>query len=184
MTAIFSPCGSYRLRLDRVIDMLGGPTIAFCLHNPSTAGVDNDDPTSRRGIAFATAWGASRLVYVNPWAGCATKPRDLWAMPDPIGQENDRHIAAAARECADTGGFMVAAWGAISPPAASRRVARGRLAEVHRLICGEGCEVRALGVNQDGSPKHPLYVRADARPLPWPDGWAPGASRPAACEAV
>lgn len=168
MSAIFSPCGLYRLRLDRVIDMLGGPTIGFCLHNPSTAGVENEDPTSRRGIGFARAWGASRLVYVNPWAGRATKPADLWRMADPIGPENDQHILEAAAECARTGGFMVVAWGAVSPPAAMRLAVKERLRAVEALIRTAGCELRALGVTANGSPRHPLYVRADAQPLPWP----------------
>lgn len=168
MSAVISPCGSYRLRLDRVIDMFGGPTIGFCLHNPSTADASNDDPTSRRGIGFARAWGASRLVYVNPWAGRATKPIDLWAMADPVGPENDKHISDAAAECATSGGFMVVAWGAIKPPTAFRSAAQSRLALTLSLIHAQGCEVRSLGVNADGSPKHPLYVRGDAEPLPWP----------------
>lgn len=168
MSAVFSPCGTWRLRLDRAIDMLGGPTIGFCLHNPSKAGADTDDPTSRRGIGYATAWRASRLVYVNPWAGCATNPADLWAMRDPVGPDCDRHIEDAAAECAASGGFMVAAWGAVSPPASIRSAVRARLTRVESLIRGTGCELRALGVNKDGSPKHPLYVRADAVPVAWP----------------
>lgn len=168
MSAIITPCGLYRLRLDRVIDMFGGPTIGFCLHNPSTADATRDDPTSRRGISFARSWGASKLIYVNPWAGRATKPADLWDMDDPIGPENDQHISKAAAECAASGGFMVVAWGSVKPPRAYRIAAQSRLSLTLSLIQAQGCEVRALGVNADGSPKHPLYVRGDAEPLPWP----------------
>ena len=167
MSATFSPCGAYRLRLERQIDMLGGPTIGFCLHNPSTAGIENDDPTSRRGIGFTRAWGGSRLIFVNPWAGRATKPADLWKMADPVGPDNDQHIVDAASECWATGGFMVAAWGACNPPAAIRATAHARLMHVADLIRSTGCELRALAVNADGSPKHPLYVRADAVPQIW-----------------
>lgn len=168
MTAVLSSCGLYRLRLDRQIDMLGGPTIAFCLHNPSTADADRDDPTSRRGIGFAKAWGASRLIYVNPWGGRATKPADLWRMADPVGPENDRYIGEAAAECAASGGFMVVAWGAIKPPAIYRASAHGRLSATVELIRSRGCTVRSLGLNADGSPKHPLYVRGGVTPVPWP----------------
>lgn len=167
MSAIFSPCGQYRVRLDRDIDMLGGPTVGFCLHNPSTAGADNEDPTSRRGIGFARAWGASRLVYVNAWAYRATKPADLWLASDLVGPDADRHILDAASECWATGGFMVAAWGAVNPPAAIRATAHARLEHVAKLIRSTGCDLRALATNQDGSPKHPLYVRADVVPQPW-----------------
>lgn len=169
MSAIFSSCGSYRLRLDRHIDMLGGPTVGFCLHNPSRAGIQNDDPTSRRGIGFATAWGASHLIYVNPWAGIATKPAALWAMSDPVGPECDVYIRSAAAECHASGGFMVAAWGVVSAPARLRQAAAKRLRHVEALIRSSGCALLALGVNSDGSPKHPLYLRADAFPKPWPD---------------
>lgn len=168
MAAVMSTCGLYRLRLDRDIDMLGGPTIGFCLHNPSTADATRDDPTSRRGIGFAKAWGGSRLVFVNPWAGRATKPADLWRMIDPIGPDNDQHIGEAATECAESGGFMIVAWGAVKPPSAYRASAQARLQEIIALIKAQGCDIRSLGINADGSPKHPLYVRSDARPTRWP----------------
>lgn len=168
MSAIFSPCQTWRYRLGRDIDMFGGPTIGFCLHNASTADEEKNDPTTTRGIGFATAWGGSRLVYVNPWAGCAKKPAKLWAMPDPVGPDNDPHIIVAAAECAASGGFMVAAWGVVSPPAPLRAAAAARLKHVEALIRDTGCDLRALGVNADGSPKHPLYVRATALPLQWP----------------
>lgn len=171
MTAIFSPCGTYRLRLDRQIDMFGDPTVGFCLHNPSTAGGDTDDPTSRRGIGFATRWGASRLIYINPWAGIATNPQKLWAMPDPVGPGCDEHILAAATECRASGGFMVAAWGCVSPPARLRLAVAERLFHVEALIRSTGCQLRALGVNVNGSPKHPLYVRADTLPTAWLAPW-------------
>lgn len=167
MGAIHSDCGRYRYCLDRVIDILGGPTIGFCLHNPSTADATTDDPTSRRGIAFTRSWGGSRLIYVNPWAGRATKPADLWRMADPVGPENDDHIREAAVECAVSGGFMVAAWGAVRPPAALRDAASARLRHVAALIRSTGCELRALGVTADGSPRHPLYLKGDALPVSW-----------------
>jgi hypothetical protein len=69
MSAVISPCGRYRYRLDRPLSARG-PTIAFLLHNPSTADAENEDPTSRRGIGFANRKGmphiaASRVVCGN-----------------------------------------------------------------------------------------------------------------------
>lgn len=168
MSAIISACGAYRYRLDRVIDMLGGPTVAFCLLNPSTADHLTNDATSRRGIAFAKSWRASRMIYINPWAGRSTKPRNLWLMSDPVGEENDHHIETVAREVVESGGFVVVAWGAICPPASYRPVAATRLKTVEKIIRSAGCELMALGSNKDGSPKHPLYVRKDAPLSAWP----------------
>lgn len=164
MSAIFSPCGRWRYRLDREF-LVPGPSIGFMLHNPSTAGATTDDRTSARGISFARGWGAGRLIYLNPWAGCATKPADLWRMNDPVGPDNDSHIATALDEIRATGGFVVAAWGAVSPPAHARAAARKRLASVIEQLREH--DLRALAVNKDGSPKHPLYVRGSAQPITW-----------------
>lgn len=144
-----------------------GPTIAFGLHNPSTAGETEEDPTSRRGIGFVRRWGGGKLVFVNPWAGCATKPEDLWKMSDPIGPMNDFHIAAVAREVVETGGFFVFAWGAVAPPRHRKYEVTARLHAFEKLVRAHGCDVRALGVTKAGQPRHPLYLKSDAEPIPW-----------------
>lgn len=167
MSAILSDCGKYRYRLDRPFVMCG-PTIAFGLHNPSTADGEIDDPTSRRGIGFARSWGAGRLVFVNPWAGRATKPEDLWKMADPIGPMNDFYIAQVAREVVESGGFFVFAWGAVSPPRHLKYAATSRLHHFADLVRAIGCDVRALGLTKAGQPRHPLYLKADSKPEPWP----------------
>lgn len=172
MSATISHCGAYRYRLDRYIAN-SGPVIAFNLHNPSTADGEQDDPTSRRGIGFARLWGASRLVFVNPWAGRATKPENLWKMADPVGPMNDYHIDEVAREVLASGGFFVFAWGAINPPRHLKYATTARLHAVEkriRMICPD---VRALGVTKSGQPRHPLYMRADAKPEPWPTSFQP-----------
>jgi hypothetical protein len=165
--AVFSACGRYRYRLERAVGG-SGPVVAFLLHNPSTADASDDDATLRRGMAFAIAWRSSRLIYVNAWAGIATRPQHLWAMADPVGPDNDAHIGRAVREVTADGGFVVAAWGVIRPPRCQRTDARRRLEALHDRIRAMGCELRALGRNRDGSPKHPLYVSAAARCEPWP----------------
>jgi hypothetical protein len=86
-------------------------------------------------------------------------------MSDPVGPENDFYIEQVAREIAASGGFMVACWGKVSPPAAQASAARARLRKVRSILADCRCEMRALGMNKDGSPKHPLYLRADAQPF-------------------
>lgn len=167
MRAIISDCGLWRYLLE--CDFLRpGPTLAFGLHNPSTATAEQDDPTWRRGRGFATAWGAGKVIYVNPWAARATNPKDLWKMGDPVGPENDSHIAAVAQEVIDTGGFFVFAWGAVSPPKDQRHKATARLQAFDKMIRDICWDVRALGVTKDGQPRHPLYLPKDARPTPYP----------------
>lgn len=167
MSAIFSPCKTWRYRLDHDFLRQDRPTIAFGLHNPSIADGEVMDPTWRRGIGYATRWDAGKVVYVNPWAAVATKPKYLWTMDDPIGPDNDIHIQAVAREVAETGGFFVFAWGAISPPWHAHAAAIKRLGEFETMVRDICPDIRALGVTKDGHPRHPLYLRADAQPEPW-----------------
>lgn len=180
MSAVFSDCGRYRYRLDRELGG-SGPPVAFLLHNPSTAGGEKEDATSRRGIGFANAWGAVRLTYINPWAGVATKKTDLWCMADPVGLHNLYHIEAVTSEIKAAGGFIVCAWGDIKPPAQLRRVALGQLGEVIRVVRATGSDIRVLGLTLNGSPRHPLYLPASAVPTSWrgwPDMWpAPDAEK-------
>lgn len=163
--AVISACQRYRYRLDRPIHETG-PTIAFMLHNPSTADADRDDPTSRRGIGFARRWNAGHMVFVNPFAGRATNPKDLWKMDDPIGPENDFYIRQVANEVAISGGFFVFAWGAVNPPARLRTMVRERLVLVEAIVHQEDARIRCFGWTQGGHPKHPLYLRNDAELIP------------------
>lgn len=142
-----------------------GPLVAFVLHNPSTATKDHDDPTWRRGRKFAWDWGAGSVAYANAWAGRATVPADLWRMADPVGSECDRYIVRVAQRARRSGGFVVLAWGQPKPPLHMRSAVARRLADVRALIRATGAEVRALGLTQDGYPRHPLYALADTQLL-------------------
>jgi len=162
-SAVFSPEQPplYRYRLDRALGLFDGPIVGFMLHNASSAGAEKNDPTVRRGIGFATRFGAKRLIHLNPWAGIATDADDLWRMADPVGPQNDFYIADAAAEIVASGGFVVVGWGVVSPPPILRAAARARLDDVQRNVAALGCPMFALGINSDGSPRHPLYVKAD-----------------------
>jgi hypothetical protein len=165
-TATISPCGKYRYDLTRTWDV-EQPTVVFCMLNPSTADGDKDDPTIRRCVAYAKAWGYGRLVVVNLFAYRATDPDELKSAPDQVGPENDEYIRRHA-----TGSVVVAAWGAnvLKPTSGSLRP---RSIHVARLIDEVG-DIRCLGLTRDGQPKHPLYLKRDAMPLLYPgDGTCP-----------
>ena len=150
--AVFSACGRYRYRLSRRWSAEGGDVVWIML-NPSRADAGTDDPTIRRCIAFSRHWGYGGMVVVNLFALCATHPAALHGVPDPVGPQNDAHIAAAFRGTHDSPSAardIVAAWGA-------HPLAAGRSALV---LAAAGGNVLCLGTTQAGHPRHPLYVAA------------------------
>ncbi len=118
MTALFGPGGEaspYRYALHR--DLLPKPslpvgllrrTCLFLMLNPSTATATLDDPTIRRCMGFARAWGFTDLQVCNLFAFRATDPAELTAVTiDPIGPLNNQAIVGLASD-ADR---IVCAWG-------------------------------------------------------------------------
>lgn len=149
-SASFSLCRRYRYELWR--RWAPGPYAMFIGLNPSTADETQDDPTIRRCIGFAKAWGFSALCMTNLFAFRATKPEVMKAEAFPIGgHEND----LALRSLADSAGVVVAAWGV-------HGVHLDRAADVMKMIPGLHC----LGLSQKGHPRHPLYLKADSKLVP------------------
>jgi competence protein ComEC len=165
-TATFSRCGTYRYRLTRTLG--AGPTIAFVMLNPSTADASVDDPTIRRVTAFARRLGAGELVVVNLFAFRATRPRDLARAAAPRGPRNHAALRAALRGAHR----VIAAWGAPPPGLAQAHAAAATV--VRALAGAEGVALEALATTRDGHPRHPLYLRADRAPRPWPSLRHPG----------
>lgn len=111
MTAVFSPCRTWRYVLTRSWQPpLDEPmSVLFVLLNPSTADETDDDPTVRRCIGFARSWGYSDLTICNLFAYRATNPRTLrdLSCAVAVGPENDAHLEREARRHE----LVVAAWG-------------------------------------------------------------------------
>jgi hypothetical protein len=145
--ATFSRDRRFRYRLWRGWDRSKG-IVAFVMLNPSTADARHDDPTIRRCIGFARAWGFGGIEVVNLFAYRATDPRELLWVDDPIGPRNSRHIRSAVRRAS----LVVLAWGA------HPSVVRHAPMSLPRA--------RSLGLTRAGHPRHPLYVRRDARLVP------------------
>lgn len=162
-SAILSACGRYRYRLERRVGPSDRPCV-FIMLNPSTADATANDKTIRRCMSYAVSLGCGRLVVVNLFAFRATKPRELLACGDPIGEENDDHIMRAAEETFEyyegDHGVIVCAWGVPG-------VWKGRSQRVLDLLAEVNRPLYALGLNKDGSPKHPLYLRADVKLVPF-----------------
>jgi hypothetical protein len=158
-TAEFSADRVYRYALTR--QWSDASPAVFVMLNPSTADAFVEDPTVRRCLTFARQWGAGGLTVLNAFALRSTDPRALDRHADPVGPDNDavirRHLAAAA------GAPVVAAWGADKAVRAHGRDAA--LCAMVREATGQ--VLACLGTTKDGAPRHPLYVRGDARPRAW-----------------
>lgn len=152
--ALISSCGTYRYELWRVWNK-ALPEVVFIMLNPSTADAESDDPTVRRCRGFAKAWGYGSIRIVNLFALRSPNPMALLQHRDPVGPENNDHIARVCRAAGVS--LIVAAWGAHGPPKIPPLIRD--LAGKHAISC--------LGVNKGGSPKHPLYCRSDLRPVPY-----------------
>lgn len=154
--AIFSPCRRWRYRLWRVWNERK-PYANFLMLNPSTADEVDLDPTCTRCRGYAAAWGYGALIVTNLFAWRATEPEDMKAAEDPIGPENDMHIL----EVASGAGVVIAAWG-------NHGAFRARVDAVRNLLKAAEIPLQALKINGTGQPAHPLYLKADLEPVPWP----------------
>lgn len=155
-SAVFSPCGAYRYRLERECGG-SGPVIAGIMVNPSIAGAEKNDPTITKWLGFARGLNASRIIIGNKFAHVATDVRELRGAADPIGADNDKHIEQILRD-AD---MHIVAWG---PLAKLPKPLRWRWRDVAAIADRVGCRLMCWGTAQDGQPRHPLML-AYATPL-------------------
>lgn len=160
---IFSGCRKYRYTLWREWGVGTLPMLelgnrkspeAYCMFiglNPSTADETNDDPTIRRCIDFAKRWGYGALCMTNIFAWRDTDPEKMKRELEPIGLYNDEWLTKVAAGA----GVIVAAWG-------KHGAHMNRAEQVKKLIPNLQC----LKLNGDGSPQHPLYLKATLTPFP------------------
>lgn len=150
--AIISKDGLYRYMLRRDPSRLfGTKPLLMIMLNPSTADSSNDDPTIRRCMGFANVWRCNPLIVVNLFAYRSTLPDALYEAADPIGPENDEAIRQAAYFTKANNGMIVAAWG-------SHGTFGARGFNVCAELTRDGYEILCLGRNENGMPKHPLYL--------------------------
>jgi hypothetical protein len=147
--------GDYRYFLARWWDggMDASSVVTFVMLNPSTADAAKDDATIRRCIGFAKREGYKRLEVVNLFAYRTHSPKKLAAAPDPLGPMNDIHVNVAVRGAA----LVICAWGA------SKHANSGSMG----ALFSTGRPLYCLGHTANGSPRHPLYLPANAALEPW-----------------
>lgn len=152
--AVFSPCGAYRYLLWRLPSPRAA-VLGMGMLNPSTADERADDPTVARCRRIAAQAGHANLLVWNLFAYRATAPADLKRAAEPVGPENDAAIALAL----GLSGRTVLAWG-------NHASHRGRGDEVLARL-PPNMPVAALGLTQQGHPRHPLYLATTVRPRRW-----------------
>ena len=162
-SAIITDCGKYRYELIRewstselAANNVNEGQVVFCLLNPSTADAKKDDRTITRCVGFAQNWGYSRMVVVNLYAYRATDPTELSTCPEPVGEDNDNYILKNVKEAA----LFIAGWG---------RKRKGLVRDdfVLDILRSSSIVVHALGVNADGTPKHPSRLNDEIVPRPY-----------------
>lgn len=153
MSAVISPCGRYRYRLERLVcePQPYTRTFAFFGVNPSTADAENNDPTVCKWRGFTLRNGGHRFIVGNVFAYRATDVRQLRYQDDPFGPEWGRELAGIIAD-ADV---LVPCWGSLSklPPDL-----RGAPAQVLAWLCASGKPVLTFGLTSSGDPKHPLML--------------------------
>lgn len=160
-SAIFSPCGTYRYRLERP-DVFGDWTTAVIMVNPSTADATQDDATIRKLIGFRNRYAWGNLIVGNLFAYRATKVRELATADDPIGPDNDYHLWSIIREAQD----IVVAWG---PTDKLPRALRERWKYVLNIAQPLGKRIRSIGAPaKHGHPCHPLMLPYTRKLQDWP----------------
>lgn len=150
MSAIISPCGMYRYRLERTVGMEGS-IYAFFGVNPSTADATIDDQTVKKWIGFTKLWGGSRFIVGNVFAYRSKDVKALTNVVDPFGDDIGDHTANIINE-AD---ILVPCWGNTAKVPPKLRFAFDVLLDT---LLASGKPVRHFGLTKGGDPGHPQML--------------------------
>jgi hypothetical protein len=149
--AEFSPCRKYRYALWRQWED-GKPLVMFIGLNPSKANETELDPTIKSVIRISKFNGYGGFYMMNCFPFVSTDPDELRDFGNTA--LNDHWLYTVASKCQD----VVFAWGAF-------KVVKdlGRDAELKGMFP----DAKALFVNKNGSPKHPLFTKGATKLIPY-----------------
>jgi hypothetical protein len=123
--------------------------------NPSIADEHRLDSTLTRIRSVSRALGFNTFYMTNLFALVSTDLRAMIRHPEPVGEDNDFHI----RRIAAQQPTIFVAWGAHGSH-------RNRDREVLDLLTQLGrTDLLCLGINKGGSPKHPLHLAGNLKPV-------------------
>lgn len=146
--ANFSNDRSYRYSLWRIWDE-SKPLVMFIGLNPSTANEPHSDPTIKRVIRISEYNGYGGFYMMNCFAYISTNPKGL--VIDIISHcLNDNLLIEIGSKCKD----VVFAWGNFDVVKDN-----GMDKELKQMFPN----AKALHINKNGSPKHPLYCKVESK---------------------
>lgn len=145
--AYFSLYRNKRYCLWRIWDR-SKPLIMFIGLNPSIADEKSNDPTIRRVIKFADDWGYGGVYMLNLFPFIETNSKKLKPYSQAAMVKNDAYLKHIGNRCQD----VVFAWG-------KNPYAKLREKQIQEMFPNAKC----LCKNNDGSPRHPLYVPSNTK---------------------
>lgn len=170
--ARFSQDGAYRWWLTRCWGS-SGRTLLFLGLNPSRADGVRQDPTLRRLIGFARAWGYDALVVVNLFARVSPSPAELSRLADPIGPWADFILQQWCHRWANSPQWdLWCGWGNGGCCHERHHSVRTLLWPMLRLRLKRFPHRPGplmLGLTRNGQPRHPLYAskQLNLQPFTW-----------------
>lgn len=145
--ALFSEDRKYRYKLWRIWDK-SKPLVMFVGLNPSTANENENDPTIRSVERIAKSNGFGGFYMMNCFPFVSTDPKSLVSSGGTLN--NDIFLKEVADICSE----IVFAWGNFEIV---------RMMGVDYILSKRFPNAKALGINKNGSPKHPLYCKSDTK---------------------
>lgn len=149
--AVFSECRRYRYALWRIWDSTK-PLVMFVGLNPSSANEADADPTIRSVARIAKHNGYGGFYMMNCFPYVSTNPDELRDFGNIATNNHWLCKVAAVCKC------VVFAWGSF---AVVRKL--GKDVEMTEMFP----KAKALFVNKNGSPKHPLYCKSATKFVEW-----------------
>lgn len=157
--AVFDATYRHRYALARVWGELGADlgvdACMFLLLNPSTADERILDRTLARCRDYALRWGYGGMLVANVCSFRSTSPT---ALRRPETWEKAAENARAIDVLAGMSETIVCGWGACPS------VTQARVPD----LVAHADKLKALQVNTNGSPSHPLYLLGGLTPKPYP----------------
>ena len=154
--ATFSEDGTYRYVLSRDWEA-NGKLIVWIMLNPSIGDDSILERTTAGCLKRSQAWGFGAMIVLNLFAYISTDPKELKIVEDPIGKFNNGFIQVIGRNSPEDALF-IAAWG-------NHGKHLNRDKEVAELLGTR--DLYCLGINKDGSPRHPLHMSHSIHPELW-----------------
>ncbi len=147
--AEFSKDGINRFILWRIWE-LDKPRVMFIGLNPSTANEVTNDPTIKSVCRISKANGFGGVYMVNCFPHISTNPSDMKNIPEADDLLNKEYIFRAW--CMSE--VVVFAWGNFPIVKES-----GMMDFLIKMFP----DAKAIAINKNGSPKHPLYCKSDSK---------------------